>query len=121
MTSSSGWNVRIASSIACTGSVSPISPSTSIPAARIEISDASSRACAASRAPSSSFVHVFRVELSAGATTNTLALRSPAFSRIWDEQLWASDGLVRDDEDAVLVGRARRGRMPHRAARRGRG
>ena len=80
MISSSGRNVRIASSIACSGSPSPISPSTSSPTERIDSRLRSSRACAAARASSSSEAQWRSGELSAGQTTSTLARWPPVRS-----------------------------------------
>ena len=64
----------------------------------------SSLCWAASRAGSSSDVNVFRREFSAGQTTRNCVFCVSASVLIVLEELLALDRLVRDDEDAALVG-----------------
>ena len=86
-----------------------------IPAARIASSDASSRAAAASRAPSSSETQWRSGVLSAGVTTSTSVVAAPGAPLELGEELGAPDRLVRDHEQPLLAGRMRWRRPASRA------
>ena len=122
MISSSGAKVRSASSIASSGSPSPIWPRASMPglAHRRERRRRGGSA-RRSRARSSSETQCLSGVFSAGQTTNTWA-RTPS-TRALDlrEQLLAADRLVRDHEDPVLAVRCVGGACGTAAPRAGRG
>ena len=77
ITSSSGAKVRSASSIACSGSPSPISPRASIPAARIAVERRLEPLAPRRAAPSSSETQCLSGELSAGRHHEHLASSRP--------------------------------------------